>query len=141
MILRIQGQGNLAGADVQKLVFVVLRATELTDNLAEGIVLRGTQTWQVVDDEVVNGEYICEFDVECWLGSCEQIVELVNLKLSFGGANIDHVGPNVLHPINGFRDVAVKRLQVEIFTTKQLTTSNLTEDLGNSSEVSVHDWR
>jgi hypothetical protein len=45
MILRIQGQGNLAGADVQKLVFVVLRATELTDNLAEGIVLRGTQTW------------------------------------------------------------------------------------------------
>jgi hypothetical protein len=87
----------------------------------------------------VNGEYICEFDVECWLGSCEQIVELVNL--SFSGADIDHVRPNVLHPIDGFRDVAVKRLQVEIFTTKQLTTGDLTKNLGNSSEVSVHDWR
>jgi hypothetical protein len=81
---------------VQKLVLVVLRAAEFADHLAKRVVLVRAESREVVDDKVVDGEDVCEFDVQCRLCASEQIVELVNLKLSLGVTDVDEVGPDVL---------------------------------------------
>jgi hypothetical protein len=58
----------------------------------------------------MDGEYIGELDVECWLCSGKEVVELVNLELGLSSAHIDHVRPDVLQTIDGLSDVAVERL-------------------------------
>ena len=42
--LGVESQGDLGGADVQQLVLVVLRTSKFAHNLAQGIVLGGTQS-------------------------------------------------------------------------------------------------
>lgn len=75
---------------MQQLVLVVLCASELANDFAQRIVLRGAQTWQVVDDEVVDGEHIGKLDVQCRLLAGEEVVELINLELSLSVAYVDH---------------------------------------------------
>lgn len=87
--LGVEGQGYLGRADVQQFVLVVLRASKLAYYLTQRIVLRRTEGWEIIDDEVVDGEHICELDVQCWLGSSEEVVELVNLEVCLSVTNIN----------------------------------------------------
>lgn len=89
MELGIESQCDFGRADVQQLVLVVLCASKLTYYLAQRIVLGRAEGWEVVDDEVVDGEHICKLDVQCWFGSREEVVELVNLEVCLGVANVD----------------------------------------------------
>jgi hypothetical protein len=90
MELRVQCQGDFSRADMQQLILVVLSAAQFSDNLAEGIVLGRAEGWEIVNDEVVNGEDVRKFDVQRRLRTRKQIVELVNLVLHLGVADINH---------------------------------------------------
>jgi hypothetical protein len=90
MELRVQCQGDFSRADMQQLILVVLSAAEFSDNLAEGIVLGRAEGWEIVNDEVVNGENVRKFDVQRRLRTRKQIVELINLVLHLGVANFNH---------------------------------------------------
>lgn len=124
---------------MQQLIFVVLCAAELTDNFTKRVILRRAETGKVVNDEVVDCEYIGKLDVERGLRPCEEVVELVNLELSFSRTDVDHVGPDVLQAVDSFSHVAVEGLEVKVVTTKQFAHGYLTKHLGNSTKVSVHD--
>jgi hypothetical protein len=69
--LGIECQSNFSRADMQQLVLVILCASKLAYYLAQGVVLRWTESWKVIDDEVVNREDIRKLDVQCWLSPCE----------------------------------------------------------------------
>lgn len=90
MELRVECQSDFGRADVQQLVLVVLGTTEFSDDLTKRVVLSGAESCKIVNDEVVDGENVCQLDVQCWLYSREQIVELIDFKLHFSVADIDH---------------------------------------------------
>jgi hypothetical protein len=89
--LGVESQGDLSRADVQQLVLVVFRTSEFAHNLAEGIVLGGTESRNIVNNEIVDGEDVRKLDVQCRLSAGKEVVELVNLKVCFRVANIDEV--------------------------------------------------
>ena len=88
--LGVESQGDLGGADVQQLVLVVLRTSKFAHDLAQGIVLGWTESRKIVNNEIVDGEDVRKLDVQCRLSAGKEVVELVDLKVSFGIANIDY---------------------------------------------------
>lgn len=139
MELRIEGQGDFSGANVQQFILVVLCASKLAHYLTQRVVLGRAKGWEVIDDEVVDGEHICKLDVQCWFGSREEVIELVDLEVCLGVTNVDQVHPDILQTVNGFGNVAVEWLQVEILAAEQPSCSDLSEHLVDSVEIATHD--
>lgn len=104
---------------MQQLVLVVLRASKFAYDLAKRVILRRTEGWEIIDDEVVNSENVCKLDIQRWLGTSEQVVELVDLEVRLSVTHIDEIRPDILQAVDSFSDVAVEWLQVEVFAAEQ----------------------
>lgn len=137
--LRVECQSDFGRANMQQLVLVVLCASKLTHYLAQRVVLGWTESWKVIDDEIVNCEDIRKLDVQCWLSSSEKIVELVDLKVCLSVADINQVDPDILQTVDCFGDVAVEWLQVEILTAEQPSRGYLSKNLVDGVEIAAHD--
>lgn len=86
----------------------------------------------------MDGEHIGELDVQRRFRASKQVVELIDLELRLGVANVYEVRPDILQTVDGFGNVAVEWLEVQILTTKQLSSCHLPEDLPHSNEVAAH---
>ena len=57
---------------------------ELSNNVSKCIILGGTKVRDVGGNNVVDGEDVCHFDVQCRFGLGVEVVELVNVELCLG---------------------------------------------------------
>ena len=59
-------------------------ATKLPDNVSQGIILGGAEIGSVSSDDVVDGEDVRHFDVQCRFSLGVEVIELVNVELRLG---------------------------------------------------------
>src|SRR4051794_14617856 len=95
---------------------------------------------KVGSDEVMDREDVCHFDVERWLRSCVQIVELVDVEGIFGIWNRDDVGVDIGDSLNRISDVSVQWLEVDILAAKQSARCNLAKNFSDLPEISFLKW-
>ncbi|KAI6764832.1 hypothetical protein HG531_012719 [Fusarium graminearum] len=87
--------------------------------------------------QVVNGEDICHLDVQSRLVLGVKVVELVNVECSFGIWHRNHVASDLKETLDRLGNKGIQRLQVHVVATEWPTSSNLADDLGNFTEVSL----
>ena len=93
MQLWVQSKTYLRIADMLEFVLVVLNATELADHFSQDIVLTGANALHVTGHKVMYGENIGHFYIQCGFGPCVQIIEFIDVELSFGRRNINYCRP------------------------------------------------
>jgi hypothetical protein len=86
----MQNEGDLSGADMQHVVFIVLRAAQFLDDFPQHVILAGADCGRILRYKVMDGEDIRQLHVERWLGPCVEVVVFINVELGFSIADIDY---------------------------------------------------
>lgn len=90
MELGVQSKTDLSRIHAGQFVFVALRTAQLAEQLPQrNVFLRNANRGEVRGDELMDGEDVRKFDIQSRLLSAVEIIELVDIKLSFSWTNGD----------------------------------------------------